>query len=146
MQNLKDIPSGCLIGSFSVAAVASGDSDIVQTGLYFPVDVHVVGAWYIPDSDCTGTATNYRTLTLVDCGTAGTGTGAIGAGKAFSSTGVYCAAHDAIAIAAATTVKNGTKVSAGHTVGVNNTKTSSGVAIPAGKIVVAWWPVSETIT
>ena len=101
--------------------------------------VTLIGVAFVPDGAITGDNTNYTEMNLIDAGTAGAGSTEIA--HIDWTTGVNGVAFDAKAFAtAALTTFTRYDLAAGAVVKLEFAKVSSGVAIPAGLLVIAYEP------
>ena len=96
---------------------------------YWDKGVYVLNAWHIPDTIVEGAATNYTNLNIQDEGTDGSGD-TEKANIDYSDT-VDTAAHDARSFAVTAWAQ-----AAGSVTTLEFEKVSSGLAIPAGMIVI----------
>ena len=119
------------MGNVSLIApeVAAGD-DATTAFFTIPAAGNVVGVVYIPDETITGAATNNRTISLINGGTAGTGTTSA-ASLSFGS-GTNAPAGEEKALSLGTVA-----VAAGDQMKWKSAKVGTGIADPGGTVFVA---------
>lgn len=93
----------------------------------------IVGVTYIPDATITGAATNNRTVSIVNKGTAGSGT-ATAATLTFAS-GTNAAAHDEKVIPLSAT-ESDLVVAEGDVLAFVSAHANTGIADPGGQVIV----------
>ena len=114
------------------SAIAGAAQD--QTVGEAPFAATVTSVSYTPEASITGTATNFRTLRLVNKGSDGAGTTVV-ASLAFSSGAVTATAFDEKAITLSA-VEGATTVAQGDVLVWDETVTLTGLAAPGGLVQV----------
>jgi hypothetical protein len=137
---LKDIPSG----SLPVVIRTAGDAAEVTSELavfHATQKYKILTAGFVPDTVLTGANSDYRSLSFRNKGTSGSGTTAIKAAIDFTS-GINATAYDYKELISASDAKT---IENGEVVGFysKHTTTGTGLACPAGLIIMYLWPISE---
>lgn len=137
--NLKDIPGGALVAACRTAAI-SGSINVTkeEACFYAKTACKIVSAGIVPDTALSGADTNYRKLGFRNKGTDGAGTTEL-ALVSFTS-GVDLVAHDYYELVASTALKT---MTAGQVLAFYSKHEGSGLAQPAGCVIVVYWPTGE---
>ena len=134
-SKLTQLP-GAVQFTARTAAIGAGTTGIMPvfpnlTGATF----QVTEGYFVPDALVTGAGTNNMSLAIQNRGTAGTGTTAVTSTLAFSSASVTAAQAAQKAFTVSATAAN-LLIANGETLALVKTEAGSGLALPAGVVVV----------
>jgi len=134
---VTDLPGGAGMAATVIASVTSMASNAGITS-YQPVcrcknAGSVLSVFFIPSASQAGSATDYRTMTLVNLGSVAGGTTVVASYTALSAAAGSIAANTAGAFTMTTTAANYT-VAAGDVLAYNTTSAGNGIATVAGKL------------
>ena len=133
MPGIADLPGDQIVQTTIAGQATAGTPDEFPV-IRIPSNATITAVYYVAKSTLTGAATNYCSVTLRNRGAAGAGATNI-ANLDFSSGAVIATAFSPIAITLNTTAAN-LNVTAGDSLTCEKVVTGTGLALPAGALVV----------
>jgi hypothetical protein len=131
-QRAANVHPNCSYHPGAAAADATEDWSVFRC----PFDGIIRRVSWIPNADVTGAATNHFTLSVVNKGTDGNGTTAMGTAKTYDNGVNTTDFTEAVLVDSG----DGIAVNKGQVIALRRTKVGTGLAMPEGAVVVHYEP------